>query len=105
MKTLIQNGTLVNEGRVFRADILIDNDTIETIEEKGIASLSDDVQIIDAEGKYVIPGVIDDQVHFREPGLTRKGDIGEGSRLPPREESPPSWTCPMLFHPRQQTSY
>lgn len=80
MKTLIQNGTLVNEGRVFRADILIDNDTIETIEEKGIASLSDDVQIIDAEGKYVIPGVIDDQVHFREPGLTRKGDIGEGSR-------------------------
>lgn len=68
MKTLIQNGTLVNEGRVFRADILIDNDTIETIEEEGIASLSDEVQIIDAEGKYVIPGVIDDQVHFLRTG-------------------------------------
>ena len=80
MKTLIQNGTLVNEGRIFRADILIDNDIIEAIEEEGIKSIPDDVQIIDAEGKYVIPGIIDDQVHFREPGLTRKGDIGEGSR-------------------------
>lgn len=79
METLIQNGTLINEGRIFKADILLDGDRIEKIVEGGFHKIPKGVEIIDAAGQYVIPGVIDDQVHFREPGLTRKGDIGEGS--------------------------
>lgn len=78
--TVIQNGTIINEGRIFKGDILINGDRIEKIVENGLAPLPSDVKIIDATDKYVMPGVIDDQVHFREPGLTHKGDIREGSR-------------------------
>lgn len=78
--TVIQNGTIINEGRIFKGDILVNGDRIEKIVENGLTPLPSDARIIDATGKYVMPGVIDDQVHFREPGLTHKGDIREGSR-------------------------
>lgn len=78
MKILIQQAQIVNEGKVFVADVLIENDRIEKISES-ISSLEVD-KIIDANGKYLLPGVIDDQVHFRDPGLTHKGDLESESR-------------------------
>lgn len=77
MKSIIQGGTLINEGKIFEADIVIENSQILDILPKADPT---GAQIIQAKGKYVIPGVIDDQVHFREPGLTHKGNIAEGSR-------------------------
>lgn len=78
MRILIKNTKIVNEGKIFTSDILIENDLIakisETIPEKNID------KIIDAEEKFLLPGVIDDQVHFREPGLTHKGDIESESK-------------------------
>ncbi len=78
MKTLIKNAQIVNEGIVSQCDILIENDTISRISHNIPEDNTD--QIIDASGKYLLPGVIDDQVHFREPGLTHKGDIESESR-------------------------
>ena len=74
---LIKNATLVNEGQIRSADILIKNGIIERIAPQ-IDSPSD--REIDAEGLYLLPGLIDDQVHFREPGLTHKADIWHESR-------------------------
>lgn len=80
MKTvLIKNAKIVNEGIIFEGDILMENEFIVEIGEN-ISPKSSDCKIIDAEGNYLIPGVIDDQVHFREPGLTHKGDIASESR-------------------------
>ncbi len=76
---LIKNAKIVNEGVIFEGDVLIENDIIKEIAES-ISLKSSDVTVIDAEGNYLIPGVIDDQVHFREPGLTHKGTIESGSR-------------------------
>jgi dihydroorotase len=76
---LIRNAKIVNEGVIFEGDILIENEFIKEIAEK-ISPKSSDCIIIDAEGSYVIPGAIDDQVHFREPGLTHKGTIETESR-------------------------
>ena len=77
MKILIKNAQIVNEGKIIQSDILIENDLISKIE----PHISEDAdQIIDASGKYLLPGIIDDQVHFREPGLTHKGDIESESR-------------------------
>lgn len=72
MKLLIKNGTIVNEGVASEADILCVDGIITKIK-SGINDIADTV--IDAKGKYVIPGAIDDQVHFREPGLTHKAEI------------------------------
>ena len=72
MLTLIKNAQLVNEGRIYKADVLIENKTIKQIASK--ITIDADT-IIDAEGLHLIPGVIDDQVHFREPGLTHKANI------------------------------
>ena len=72
MLTLIKNTTIVNEGKVFRSDILIENDKIKDISEK--IELKADY-IIDGTDLHLMPGVIDDQVHFREPGLTHKATI------------------------------
>jgi len=77
MKILIKNAQIVNEGKIVESDILIENDLISKIQ-SNISEEAD--QIIDASGKYILPGVIDDQVHFREPGLTWKGDIETESR-------------------------
>ncbi|MBT1702693.1 dihydroorotase [Chryseosolibacter indicus] len=75
--TLILNANIVNEGKVFTADVLIKGQFIERIGEN-ITVAADEV--IDAKGKYLMPGVIDDQVHFREPGLTHKATIQTEAR-------------------------
>jgi dihydroorotase len=82
MKTLIKNATIINEGLKFKGNILIDGEKIKKIFSEVIPPEINlnDVEIIDASGLYLIPGVIDDQVHFREPGLTHKGDILSESR-------------------------
>ncbi|WP_348823816.1 dihydroorotase [Flavobacterium aestuarii] len=76
---LIKNAKIVNEGVIFEGDVLVENDLIAEVSDN-ISLKSSDCMIIDAEGNYLIPGVIDDQVHFREPGLTHKGDIESESR-------------------------
>ena len=76
---LIKNAKIVNEGKIFEGDILIENEFIVEIAERISPKLAS-CKIIDAEGSYLIPGAIDDQVHFREPGLTHKGDIASESR-------------------------
>jgi dihydroorotase len=81
MKTLcIKGGTIINEGRQFTSDILIEGETISSVGFTDVSKLPGDAHLINAAGLYVIPGVIDDQVHFREPGLTHKGSIGSESR-------------------------
>jgi dihydroorotase len=77
--TLIKNAKIVNEGTIFEGDVLIENEFIVEIGEN-ISPKSSDCKIIYADGNYLIPGAIDDQVHFREPGLTHKGDIASESR-------------------------
>ncbi len=76
-KFLIKNAIIVNENKQIEGDVLIENDII-----KKIASNISDAKatVIDAAGKYLLPGIIDDQVHFREPGLTHKGTIATESR-------------------------
>lgn len=76
-KLLIKNARLVNEGEVRETDVLINGDRIEKI--AGDISTASNVSVIDANGKYLLPGMIDDQVHFREPGLTNKGDLATES--------------------------
>jgi dihydroorotase len=77
-RTLIQNILLVNEGKVFPADVLIEGEYIAEISNTPISAAAD--TLIDGRGKYLFPGLIDDQVHFREPGLTHKADIHSESR-------------------------
>ena len=72
MKLIIKNATIVNEGSSFKSDVLIEKGIIKKIASQ-ITVLAD--KIIDANGLHLIPGIIDDQVHFREPGLTHKADI------------------------------
>jgi len=76
---LIKNARIVNEGKIFEGDVLIEGEFIKEIA-SSISHKSSDCKVIDAEGNYLIPGAIDDQVHFREPGLTHKGDIASESR-------------------------
>jgi len=78
-KVLIKNAKIVNEGKITEADVFIEDGIIVEIAES-ISAKSPDVQIFDAEGTHLLPGVIDDQVHFREPGLTHKENIEMGSR-------------------------
>ncbi len=78
LSILILNGTVVNEGEISQLDILIENGRISQIG-KDLQSMQAET-VIDAEGKLVLPGMIDDQVHFREPGLTHKGGLASESR-------------------------
>ncbi len=78
-RTIIKNANIINEGKIFESDILIENLVISKIS-KSISPKFPNTKIIDAEGNFVIPGLIDDQVHFREPGLTHKGNIYSESR-------------------------
>lgn len=82
MKTLIKDATIVNEGLKFRGSILINGEKIEKIIPHVLPAdfMTTEVEVIDAEGLLLLPGVIDDQVHFREPGLTHKGDLTTESR-------------------------
>jgi len=77
MRYLIKNALIVNENDIISGSVLVENNIISKIFENDhdSISLSDDTEIIDAECNYLIPGVIDDQVHFREPGNTYKADI------------------------------
>jgi dihydroorotase len=77
LKTLIKNAFLVNEGNTTRADILIENERIVGIDHH-IRTAAD--RRIDADGLHLLPGIIDDQVHFREPGLTTKATIATEAR-------------------------
>lgn len=74
---LIKNATIVNENSVFQSDLYIKNDRIERIDTE--IQVQEAVKEINAEGLHLIPGAIDDQVHFREPGLTHKGNIASES--------------------------
>ncbi|MEY2629759.1 MAG: Allantoinase [Bacteroidota bacterium] len=76
---LIKNAKIVNEGKIVTGDVLIENEWIVEIAEN-ISPKSPDCKIIEAEGQFLMPGAIDDQVHFREPGLTHKGNIASESR-------------------------
>src|SRR5690349_17242055 len=78
MKTLIVNANIVNEGKVFQGDVLINDEYIEQIGSR--LSHEGVKKVIDAKGSYLLPGAIDDQVHFREPGLTHKGTIHSEAR-------------------------
>ncbi|GLP97987.1 dihydroorotase [Paraferrimonas sedimenticola] len=78
MKTLIRNAHLVNQGQILQQDLLIENGRIARIDAE--ISADDNTKVIDAKGKYLLPGMIDDQVHFREPGFPNKGNIGSESR-------------------------
>lgn len=75
---LIKNATVVNENNTFKGDVLIENELITKISSE--IKATENIEIIDAEGKFLIPGFIDDQVHFREPGLTHKANIATESR-------------------------
>jgi len=76
---LIRNAVLINEEKKTEADLLISGDTIAGIYPPGEAPAASDVQVIDATGLWLLPGIIDDHVHFREPGLTHKADIASES--------------------------
>ncbi|HZB12712.1 MAG TPA: dihydroorotase [Chryseolinea sp.] len=101
---LIVNANIVNEGKVFAGDVLIKGKHIEAIG-KDLSSRAAD-RIIDAKGQYLFPGAIDDQVHFREPGLTHKGNIhsearaavagGVTSFMEMPNTSPPTFTQELL---------
>jgi len=82
MKRLIKDATIINEGLKFRGSVLIADDKIERVFPYTIPQDFDlrGIEIRDAAGLYLVPGIIDDQVHFREPGLTHKGDIASESR-------------------------
>jgi dihydroorotase len=72
MMKLLKNAQVINEGKIFKADVLIQDNRIVKIQ----ANINhDSAEVFDLSGKYIMPGVIDDQVHFREPGLTHKGRI------------------------------
>jgi dihydroorotase len=79
MKMIIKGGHIVNEGRVFEGSIVIEQERIANILASSDASVEDAEEVIDAMGCYVMPGVIDDHVHFREPGLTEKADMDSES--------------------------
>jgi len=76
---LIKNAKIVNEGVIKNGDVFIENDRIVEIEDS-ISVKNSNTQVIDAEGRYLFPGLIDDQVHFREPGLTHKATIETESK-------------------------
>lgn len=101
---LIKNAQIVNEGKIFTSDLLIKNGRIEKI--ASTISVPYKIEEIDATGMYLIPGAIDDQVHFREPGLTHKANIyteakaaaagGVTSFMEMPNTNPPAFTVELL---------
>ena len=80
MRLLIEGGTIVNEGRTFDGSIVVDGNNILTITEGNTRPEVSVDETIDASGCFILPGIIDDHVHFREPGLTDKADIDTESQ-------------------------
>ena len=76
-KLLITNSRLINEGRIQDADVLISGDRIAKVASS--IKVDEGIEVLDARGRFLMPGMIDDQVHFREPGLTTKGDLATES--------------------------
>lgn len=97
--TLIKNAKVVNEGKVIEADVRITGQKIEKIAND--ISVKHEERVIDAKGSYVLPGMIDDQVHFREPGLTHKGSIATESRAAVAGGITSIWKCRMSTLLRQ----
>lgn len=103
-RLLIRNATIVNEGKSFRSDVLVENGKILSVQ-PAIAA-DENMRVIEAEGLHLLPGAIDDQVHFREPGLTHKGEIyteakaavagGVTSYMEQPNTSPPATTIELL---------
>jgi dihydroorotase len=103
-KFLIKNATIVNEGKSFSSDVLIVDGKIAAVQPE--ISAGSDTEIIDATGLHLLPGAIDDQVHFREPGLTHKGEIyteakaavagGVTSYMEQPNTNPPATTIELL---------
>lgn len=91
-RLLIRNARLVNEGQEFDADVLVANGRIEKI----ASSIEgcDAPLAIDAQGQWLLPGMIDDQVHFRDPGAPDKGSFTVNPGRPWPAVSPASWICP-----------
>lgn len=79
-KYFIQGATLINEGRRFIANVKVENGFISEISENADAIVPEGFEIISGQGKWLLPGIIDDQVHFRDPGLTHKADLYTESR-------------------------
>ena len=77
-KLLIKNATVINEGNRLEEDVLIEGEVISSVSKN--IQIDSDTEVIDADGLILIPGMIDDQVHFREPGLTHKGNISSESK-------------------------
>ena len=80
MRIVIENATIVNEGEQFIGSIVVNGDKIAEVVRQEQRPRRGDLKIIDARGLYLLPGIIDDHVHFREPGLTHKGTIYSESR-------------------------
>lgn len=80
MRTLILNATLVNEGMSYKSNVLIENQIIQDIFDANQTDLPQADRVINAHGLFLLPGMIDDQVHFREPGLTHKANIYSESK-------------------------
>lgn len=105
---LIKGATLVNEQEQYRADVLIKGGVITTIDKSCTLTSQEGEAVIDGNGKYLLPGAIDDQVHFREPGLTHKGEIytearaavagGVTSYMEMPNTSPSATTVELLEH-------
>ncbi|UGA38691.1 hypothetical protein JOS77_02655 [Chromobacterium haemolyticum] len=94
---LIRNARLVSDGREWEADLRVGNGRIRLIG-ASLPGRPGDIDI-DAAGQWLLPGMIDDQVHFREPGAPHKGSIASESRAAVAGGVPASWTCPTPGRP------
>ena len=93
-RTWIKNARIVNEGKIFHGSIVIENEVIaEVLAEETVPSQPCG-ETIDAKGYYLMPGVIDDHVHFRDPGLTHKPTYILKAQRRRQVASPVLWTCP-----------
>jgi dihydroorotase len=97
MKHLIKNVAVVNEGKITFSDVLISNQRIEKIATSISLPAKAQVNEINGENLHLLPGCIDDQVHFREPGLTHKATIASESKQPPLVVSRLLWICLIPF--------
>jgi dihydroorotase len=103
MDTIIRNATVVNEGQIRVLDVLISAERIEKIAPSIVVNPANKIIEIDATGLYLLPGVIDDQVHFRDPGLTHKGSRNLLQLW--RVVLLPLWICQILFPIRLLRNY